>query len=131
MFIVKKKYFLIIENIKDIDLKNIKIRNKFSIIYRNKKNNENFDDVKELMDSIMNRMDSRKYIRHSSTFRNFNKTFNFEKDWWSKETKGYGEKSILSHGDEIIKLYFPNFILLLFILNYLNFKKSINEDIIE
>ena len=28
-------------------------------------------------------------------------------------------------------LYFPNFILLLFILNYLNFKKSINEDIIE
>ncbi len=74
------------------------------------KNNENFDDVKELMDSIMNRMDSRKYIRHSSTFRNFNKTFNFEKHWLSKETKGYGEKSILSHGDEIIKLYFPNFI---------------------
>ena len=35
MFIIKKKYFLIIENIKDIDLKNIKIRNKFYIIYRN------------------------------------------------------------------------------------------------
>ena len=51
------------------------------------KNNENFDDVKELMDSIMNRMDSRKYIRHSSTFRNFNKTFNFEKHWLSKETR--------------------------------------------
>ena len=35
MFIVKNKYFLIIENIKDIDLKNIKKKNKFSIIYRN------------------------------------------------------------------------------------------------
>ena len=35
MFIIKKKYFLIIENIKDIELKNIKIRNKFYIIYRN------------------------------------------------------------------------------------------------
>ncbi len=41
MFAVKKKYFLIIENIKDIDLKNIKKPNKFIIIYRNneKKNN--------------------------------------------------------------------------------------------
>ena len=37
MFILKKKYFLIIESIKDIDLKNIKKRNKFVIIYRNKK----------------------------------------------------------------------------------------------
>ena len=37
MFIVKNKYFLIIESIKDLDLKNIKIRDKFSIIYRYKK----------------------------------------------------------------------------------------------
>jgi thiamine monophosphate synthase len=35
MFIIKSKYYLIIENIKDIDLKNIKKKNKFSIIYRN------------------------------------------------------------------------------------------------
>jgi len=35
MIIQKNKYFLIIENIKDIELKNIKIRNKFYIIYRN------------------------------------------------------------------------------------------------
>ncbi len=35
MFIIKNKYFLIIESIKDIDLKNIKKKNKFSIIYRN------------------------------------------------------------------------------------------------
>ncbi len=35
MFILRKKYFLIIENIKDIDLRNIKKRNKFIIIYRN------------------------------------------------------------------------------------------------
>ena len=38
MFILKKKYYLIIENIKDINLKNIKKRNKFVIIYRNSKN---------------------------------------------------------------------------------------------
>ncbi len=36
MFILKKKYFFIIESIKDINLKNIKNFGKFSIIYRNK-----------------------------------------------------------------------------------------------
>ena len=41
MFIFKKNYFLIIESIKDIDLKKIKKRQKFRIIYRNRKNNEN------------------------------------------------------------------------------------------
>ena len=35
MFAYKKKYFLIIENTKDIDLRNIKKRDKFVIIYRN------------------------------------------------------------------------------------------------
>ena len=35
MFIFKKKYFFIIESIKDIDLKNIKNFGKYSIIYRN------------------------------------------------------------------------------------------------
>ena len=41
MFVRKNKYFLIIESIKDIDLKNIKKRGKFSIIYRSKNNLEN------------------------------------------------------------------------------------------
>ena len=45
MFTKKLKYFLIIENIKDIDLKNIKIRNKFSIIYRNHNNIDNLNDL--------------------------------------------------------------------------------------
>ena len=40
MFAYKNKYFLIIENIKDIDLRNIKIRNKFIIIYRNNNKKE-------------------------------------------------------------------------------------------
>ena len=35
MFVFKKKYFLIIENTKEINLCNIKKRNKFIIIYRN------------------------------------------------------------------------------------------------
>ena len=43
MLVIKKKYFLIIENIKDIDLRNIKKRNKFAIIYRNSvKNKQSF-----------------------------------------------------------------------------------------
>jgi len=41
MFSFKKKYFLIIENIKDIDLSNIKISKKFIIIYRNQEKNVN------------------------------------------------------------------------------------------
>ena len=45
MFVIKKKYFLIIENIKDIDLKNIKIRDKFFIIYRNNKKIDKLDDL--------------------------------------------------------------------------------------
>ena len=45
MFIIKNKYFLIIENIKDINLKNIKIRNKFFIIYRNDKKIDDLSDL--------------------------------------------------------------------------------------
>jgi len=45
MFIRKNKYFLIIESIKDIDLENIKKRDKFSIIYRNKNNLEKISDL--------------------------------------------------------------------------------------
>ena len=45
MFIIKNKYFIIIENTKDIDLKNIKIRDKFFIIYRKKKNIDKLSDL--------------------------------------------------------------------------------------
>ena len=45
MFVRKNKYFFIIESIKDIDLKNIKKRDKFTIIYRNKNNIENISDL--------------------------------------------------------------------------------------
>ena len=46
MFIFKKKYFFIIESIKDIDLKNIKNFGKYSIIYRNN-SPENIDKLKK------------------------------------------------------------------------------------
>jgi len=46
MFTKKNNYFLLIESTKDIDLKNIKIRNKFSIIYRN---NKRIDALNELL----------------------------------------------------------------------------------
>ena len=45
MFVFKKNYFLIIENINDISLSNIKRYNKFFIIYRNKKKIENIRDL--------------------------------------------------------------------------------------
>ena len=44
MFILKKRYFVIIESIKEINLKKIKNFNKLSIIYRNK-NPEQFDKL--------------------------------------------------------------------------------------
>ena len=47
MFAFKKKYFLIIESIKDLNLRNIKKHNKFNIIYRNFKKSENIDDIKK------------------------------------------------------------------------------------
>ena len=37
MFIFKKKYFLIIESIKEFNVENIRRLNKFNIIYRTKK----------------------------------------------------------------------------------------------
>ena len=40
MTILKKQYYLYIENTNDIDLKKINKRYKFTIIYRNKKANE-------------------------------------------------------------------------------------------
>ena len=52
MFTKKNKYFLFIENIKDIDLKNIKIRNKFSIIYRTNKNIDNLNDLLILDENV-------------------------------------------------------------------------------
>tara|TARA_B100000579_G_scaffold430151_1_gene443050 strand:- start:870 stop:1445 length:576 start_codon:yes stop_codon:yes gene_type:complete len=45
MFILKNKYFFIIENTKDIDLKNIKKSNKFNIIYRSNKIAKNFKEL--------------------------------------------------------------------------------------
>ena len=45
MFILKNKYFLIIESIRDIDLENIKKRNKFFIIYRNNNIIDKIDDL--------------------------------------------------------------------------------------
>ena len=48
MFAFKKKYFLIIESIKDLDLRNIKIHNKFNVIYRNFNKSENIDGIKNL-----------------------------------------------------------------------------------
>ena len=47
MFALKKKYYLIIESIKDINLRNIKKYNKFIIIYRNQDIQEDINDLKK------------------------------------------------------------------------------------
>jgi thiamine-phosphate pyrophosphorylase len=46
MYAFKNNYFLIIENIKDINLKYIKLTNKFTIIFRNNKKIHNIRDLK-------------------------------------------------------------------------------------
>ncbi len=45
MFILKKKYFLVIESIKDIKLSNIKKTNKINIIYRNIKTKDKIPEL--------------------------------------------------------------------------------------
>ena len=45
MFIVKNKYYFLIESTKDINLRNIKRLNKYTIIYRNFKNTEKKEDL--------------------------------------------------------------------------------------
>jgi len=45
MFVYKEKYFLIIQNIKDINLNNIKKNNKFVIILRNQKSIDAIDTL--------------------------------------------------------------------------------------
>lgn len=45
MFSFKKKYYFIIESIKDINLKELKKRKKFTIIYRNKNNSDIYKDL--------------------------------------------------------------------------------------
>ena len=47
MFAYKKKYYLIVENIKDFDFKRIKKLNKFIIIYRRNKKVDNFGVIKK------------------------------------------------------------------------------------
>ena len=46
MFISKKKYYLLIENTRDLNLNLIKIRNKFIIIYRNHNKLEKISQIK-------------------------------------------------------------------------------------
>ena len=45
MFVIKNKYFLIIESIKDIDLKKIKNNKKFIKIYRSKPIKDKINDL--------------------------------------------------------------------------------------
>ena len=47
MLVLKKKYYLFLENTKGFDLNLIKIRNKFNIIYRNQNNIESLEDLKK------------------------------------------------------------------------------------
>ena len=47
MPILKKQYYLYIENTNDIDLKKINKRYKFTIIYRNKKTNEKLELIRK------------------------------------------------------------------------------------
>ena len=86
MLVLKKKYYLIIESIKNINLKNIKKRNKFTIIYRNRHNSEGKEDL--LKFRKFHTLLDKKSISKLETFYFFN--FNKEEDLW-----------ILKHSGEI------------------------------
>ena len=45
MFVLKKQYYLYIKNTKDLDIKRIKKRNKFTVIYNSNKPEEKFDSL--------------------------------------------------------------------------------------
>ena len=95
MFISKKKYFLIIESIKDIQLSNIKKSDKINIIYRNKNIGDNISElsnfrkickIKKIKLFIANNTDLCKFLKADGIYisaRNFNlnfrryKNFNF------------------------------------------------------
>ena len=93
MFISKKKYFLIIENTKDIQLSNIKKSDKFNIIYRNKKIEDKISElsnfrkickIKKIKFFIANNIDLCKFLKadgiyiSASNFKlNFRKYKNF------------------------------------------------------
>ena len=96
MFISKKKYFLIIESIKDIQLSNIKKSDKINIIYRNKKIKDNISElsnfrkickIKKIKLFIANNIDLCKFLKADGIYisaSNFNlnfrryKNFNFK-----------------------------------------------------
>ena len=46
MLMLKKKYYLFIENTRELNLNLIKIKNKFNIIYRNQKTIESIEELK-------------------------------------------------------------------------------------
>ena len=46
MLVLKKNYYLFIENTREFNLNLIKIRKKFNIIYRNQKNKESIEDLR-------------------------------------------------------------------------------------
>ena len=48
MLMLKKKYYLFIENTREFNFNLIKIRKKFNIIYRNQNSKEKIDDLKNL-----------------------------------------------------------------------------------
>ena len=86
MFAFKKNYFLIIESIKDINLRKIKINNKFCIIYRNPKKKENIDNLikfrktcklKQIKFYVANDFKFATLIKSDGIYlSSFNKTFN-------------------------------------------------------
>ena len=54
MFLIKKKYYFIIQSIRDINLKNIKNHNKYCIIYRNN-NIESLDKIRKFRNICKNK----------------------------------------------------------------------------
>ena len=92
MFFYKKKYFLIIESIKDINLKEIKRYNKFILIYRNLAKKDDLEElkrfrnkckIKKILFYVANKFNLAVYLKADGIYlSSYNKSFkalNFKK----------------------------------------------------
>ena len=147
MVVIKKKYYLIIESIKNIDLKNIKKRDKFTIIYRNQNNTEKKKDlfkfrncckVRSIDFFVANNLDLARELRSDGIYlSSYNKSFKpllFKKFRFHIIGSAHSKKEVhlkIKQGCEIIlfsKLFIVNYDKKAPFLGVIKFNKFLNDN---
>ncbi len=147
MVVIKKKYYLIIESIKNIDLKNIKKRDKFTIIYRNQNNTEKKKDlfkfrncckIRSIDFFVANNLDLARELRSDGIYlSSYNKSFKpllFKKLRFHIIGSAHSKKEVylkIKQGCEIIlfsKLFIVNYDKKAPFLGVIKFNKFLNDN---